>query len=59
MKNKKAKPGAFLISHSVVGVLDKHKDLTNCFDAFEKTLKQYAKLYKLDIRTSIQVWEVK
>jgi len=59
MKKTKAKSQASLVSMCVVGFLDKHPDLTDCFNAFEKTLKQYAKLHSLDIRASVQVWEIK
>ena len=59
MKKKKSKSNATLVSTSCVGVLDKYKDLTDCMDAFEKTLKQYAKLHSLDIQAFVRVWEVK
>ena len=59
MKNKHPKPNAGLVISSVTGVLDKHKDLTDCCDAFEKTIKQYAKLHKLEIECFVRIWEVK
>jgi hypothetical protein len=59
MRTNKNKSQASLVLSGVVGMCDRQKEICKVCDEFEKIFKKLAKINNLDIRVSVQVWELK
>ena len=59
MKTKKNQSRADVVISGVLGMCDRQQEVCKVCDEFEKIFKKLAKANNLDIRVSVQVWELK